>query len=118
MSSKRTHDEMQATDDFMPNDDILRIVQEIVADPEEESVKFNKYKSRYSTFAHRYPHLFMSVCESNFDMNRLQYMLRMKSAIDQQRLSQHQASVQVGQFMYNKYVKPIVDTSSKDEPKN
>ncbi len=108
----------QSDDQYMPNEEILRIAEEIVADTSDTNVKITKYRSRYGNFAERYPFLFLAACEPNFDMNRLRYMLQMKEAVDKQRLTQHQASVEVGTFMYNEYVKPIVDNNAKNKPKN
>lgn len=118
MSTKRTYDQMAAESEFMPNDEIIRIVEEIVADSAEEESKFNTYKDKYNTFANRYPHLFMAACAPNFDMNRLRYMLRMKDAVDKDRLTQHQASVQIGNHMFTQYVKPFVDKDPSDKSKN
>lgn len=115
---KRSHQEaMTTSDDFMPTDEIMRIVYEIQADPSTETVRFNKYKTRYADFATRYPNLFMSCCAPDFDINRLEYMLRMKNAVDNRRITQEAASAQIGEKMFNQYVKPIVDEQSKQNEK-
>ena len=94
--------------EFMMNDEILRIVEEIQADPSDATTRFHKFKARYPEFVTRYPNLFDSCCEPNFDMQRLRYMLNLKASIDNKETTHEQASVEIGQRLFAKYVNPFV----------
>lgn len=105
-------------EEFMMNDEILRIVEEIQADASDSTTRFHKYKARYPEFAKRYPNLFESCCEPNFDIQRLRYMLNLKAAIDNKETTQEKASVEVGQRLFAQYVKPFVSEQKHKNPKN
>lgn len=70
-------------------------------------VEFRKNVSeQFSEFEHKYPTLFRKLVEEDCDQNQLNFML---SKLDQVRTgsqSQHDASVDVGQVLVDKYVKP------------
>ena len=81
-------------------------------------VEFRKNVSeQFSEFEHKYPTLFRKLVEEDCDRQQLNFML---SKLDQVRLgtqSQHNASVDVGQVLVDKYVKPELakkEKSSKD----
>ena len=61
---------------------------------------------RYKEFENKYPTLFRKIIESDCDSRQLDFMLH---KLDQVRIgnqSQHDASVDVGQLLVDKYVKP------------
>ena len=70
-------------------------------------VDFRKNVSeQFSEFEHKYPTLFRKLVEEDCDQHQLNFML---SKLDQVRTgsqSQHDASVDVGQVLVDKYVKP------------
>ncbi len=104
--------------DFMMNDEIMRIVEEIQADSSDATTRFHKYKARYPEFASRYPNLFESCCEPKFDMDRLRYMLNLKASIDNKQITHEKASVEVGQRLFTEYVNPIVNDQKTKKEKN
>ena len=62
-------------------------------------------KDEYSDFSDNYPRLFEEIVEDSLDdtiLNRLLNIMKMKES---QTISNHQADVDVGQILVNKYVK-------------
>jgi phage gp16-like protein len=62
-------------------------------------------KDEYSDFSDNYPRLFEGIVEDSLDdtiLNRLLNIMKMKES---QQISNHQADVDVGQILVNKYVK-------------
>ncbi len=63
------------------------------------------FESKYSNFKTKYPKLFEMACSNEpMDMSNLDFMLSMLSKMNVESMSQHDASVHVGQFMYDKYI--------------
>jgi len=113
---KRAHDDVDANE--LENDEILRVVEEMAQDTSRSPKEKKKYYQRkFPEFAERYNALFEMACRPNFDMPRLRYMLAMRSRIQSQSLTVEQASAQVGQAMFNHYVKPIVDAAPPSDKK-
>jgi hypothetical protein len=65
-----------------------------------------------SRFADDYPHLFKTVlaAESHESMASLRTMLAMLDKMGTNELSQHEASVIVGQRLHDTYIKPVLDS--------
>jgi hypothetical protein len=59
------------------------------------------------TFVQEYPTLFHKVMEPGTDMNMLKSMLALLDRMGQGGMSQHQASVIVGQRLAEKFIRPI-----------
>lgn len=64
-------------------------------------------KAALGTFVTQYPTLFQYAVEPHFDYKQFEKMLSMLDKMGAG-LSQHQASVQVGQILVDKYVKPML----------
>jgi S-adenosylmethionine:tRNA-ribosyltransferase-isomerase (queuine synthetase) len=63
------------------------------------------FESKYANFKKKYPKLFEMACSTEaIDISNLDFMLSMLSKIKNENMSQHDASVHVGQFMYDKYI--------------
>lgn len=86
----------------------------------EQVVKIRFLKSRGKTefeireemerFVEDYPTLFRKVIDTNLeDQASLNIMLAMLEKMGKSELSQHQASVIVGQRLHDKYIKPALD---------
>lgn len=58
-----------------------------------------------SRFAEDYPTLFVKACEPGFDRQQLNIMIALLNRMGSGDLSQHQASMIVGQKMVEKYIK-------------
>ena len=85
----------------MNNDEILQVVREIRADPVEGLKK-------HPWFPERYPRLYSMCKNPAFDLNTFQKMLDAKRKIQNAELSEHDASVEVGTLLVDKYVKPLL----------
>lgn len=65
-----------------------------------------------SRFAEDYPTLFLKACEPGFDQAQLRVMLSLLNRMGDGSLTQHQASMIVGQRLVDRYVKGKVPGSS------
>lgn len=101
---KRERDTM--TD--LSSDAIRAIVREIIASRGTEKEKVAKFEKVYPDFAMRYSVLFKLACAPDFDMPRLDYMLGLRDQITNNERTLENASVEVGQTLFDHYVKPIV----------
>jgi hypothetical protein len=70
--------------------------------------KQHVFKEKYPEFAEKYPTLFGMCCDPNSDISKLDYLLNMLKNIQTDRMTQHVASVNVGQILFDEYVKPVV----------
>jgi hypothetical protein len=68
----------------------------------------SEIKELCGNFHVEYPTLFEYALKPNFDINNLRVMLTLLNRMGDKHLSQHQASVIVGQRMADKYIKPSV----------
>lgn len=73
---------------------------------EEEKLKLMFFK--FSEFAEECPTLFEGVVKERLDTEKLNYMLNMSRNVNKGNLTFDQASVVVGQKLYDEYVKPVV----------
>jgi hypothetical protein len=63
------------------------------------------FENKYSNLKQKYPKLYEMACSDEpMDMSNLDYMLSMLAKMKEENMSQHDASVNVGQFMYDKYI--------------
>lgn len=95
-------------DDKMPSADIMRIVKEINSFPGNMKAKQSHFEKKYPEFVTNYNMLFTMACEDNFDFGRLQYMLNLKDDIDNKKVTFENASKEVGQKMFDVYVRDNV----------
>lgn len=64
-----------------------------------------KLRNDYSFFAKRYPMLYAMACNTNaFDYQSLEYFLNMRDNVINNKMTSEDASKQVGQDWFNKYV--------------
>jgi hypothetical protein len=82
----------------------MEVVPKITADDSE----FMEYHTRY-------PALFLMIIEKGdkFDMNQLLHMLNLRKKVDTNEVSKHNADLQIGTEMVDKYVKPMLDKQKK-----
>lgn len=71
-----------------------------------ENARRQEFEKKYPEFAQRHRHLFDMVCEDKFDKERLTYMLHMRDSIEKKEISFEDASKNIGQTMFDVYVKP------------
>jgi len=97
---------------ILSSDEIRTIIDEIQADPSSPKDRERTFRRIHSEFAEHYPTLFQLSCQPNMDIDRLNILLSMMDKVHSKVVSQHDASVVVGQNLFNGFVKPVV----KDEP--
>lgn len=108
MSTKRD----RLDEDGLPLEELMHIVQDVTSQKKSMRDKRKYCKTKYPDFVDRYPMLFEKVCEDEFDMNRFVYMMSLKQQILNKEQTLESASVQVGQKLFDVYVKPIVDAQN------
>ena len=91
------------------SEEIIAIVNDIVASTLPVTERKTEYTKKYPEFVERYPVLFASSCEDNFDYNRFKYMMRMREQVTSNKKTLEDASKEVGQRMFDAYVKPKLD---------
>lgn len=116
MSGKRERETVMASAD------ILAIVREIRTslDTAVGSMKSRRafFEKRYPEFAERFPHLFQMVFDPEFNMERFEYMIRLRNDIQSNRTTFENASKEVGQHMFNEYIAPNLSNANQENDKN
>lgn len=72
----------------------------------EEKLKY--YVTKYPKISNAYPTLIKKACESNFDVDKFMWMLDIATSVKEDDISQHDASVKVGERLVDEYVKPLI----------
>ncbi len=95
-------------------EEIETITEEILSSKMSVDDKQSYFATRYKDFYESYPILFEMCCKPKNPENtkRLTYMISMLKNIEQNKMTQHIASVNVGQKLYNDFVKPTIDEKS------
>lgn len=100
---------MQSTQRTMIIDIIQKIMVSTISNKEEH------FGTKYSNFKNKYPILFKSACDGTLDMTNLGFMMDALRRMERDNLSQYDASAQVGQMLYEKYVEPTLGDIEKKE---
>ena len=102
----------QATETTEYEDDqVMQVVDEIRSDPHRRTeMQLRRWRTAYGWFFDRYPKLAdMCVNADAFDPNLVRFMLQQKREVDRSLLTQHNASVAVGERLAKTYVYPKLD---------
>jgi hypothetical protein len=109
--------------DGLTNQDIVNVIKEIrekikndiYSKEKDDNVRYEKLKTEYEFFSSRYPMLFeLSINNNDFDWESLNYMLSMRSKIENDEITTDKASTIVGKVWYDKHIKiPDVPTSKR-----
>jgi hypothetical protein len=87
----------------LPVEKIKAIVTAICNSDVENKQQY--FENKYANFKKKYPKLFEMACSREpMEMSNLDFMLAMLSKMKDDSMTQHDASVEVGQFMYDKYI--------------
>ena len=97
----------------MNPDTILKISKEI-RNSKHPNKKLH-FKIAHKEFATTYPLLFDMCCDDESDIKHLDYMTGMLQNIQDNKTSAEVASVDVGQKMFDHFVKPLVDKEKEDK---
>ena len=97
--------------------EIVEKIQEEVKKDKEIGSDENETKYRltekYSDFSMKYPVIFLKTLDGGLEMKQFSYMINMASNIEDDKISQHDASVQVGEKLVDQYVKPALSKLKK-----
>lgn len=72
--------------------------------------KEEHYANIYPEFKQKYPLIYTMVCTTKMDMNNLKFMLTMLAQMHKNEKTQYDASADVGQMLFDKYVDPKINT--------
>lgn len=72
------------------------------------SYKEGYFEDKYPVFVEKYPMLFKMCCDPTRDIEKVYYMIDMIDQIEKNKMTEHIASVNVGQKLFDEYVKPVV----------
>ena len=94
----------------MKPSEIKDIVMKIKEEIEKDDTQDNKIKlmEKYKEFSDNYPIIFLSTINNNLDINKFTGMVKMAEDVSNKKISQHDASVKVGESLVNEYVKPKI----------
>lgn len=87
----------------IPTEQIMTIVDTIRQSNVKDKAKhFDKI---YENFKTKYPKLYEKACSNNeMDIVNLNFMLSMLNRMNNENMTQYDASAQVGQMLYDKYI--------------
>lgn len=88
-------------------DMITSIISEITKSNIVNKEKY--FEEKYPHFKDKYPHLLRTVCEGKIDKNNIHFMLSMLNKMENNNMSQYDASVEVGTMLFKKYVEPKIN---------
>ena len=71
--------------------------------------QINNLQKEYFDLYDIYPAIFKMACNGNMDIERLKYMLQMLDNIKNDSMTEHDASVNVGQKLVDEIVKPNLE---------
>lgn len=100
---------MQAPTVSFDNDAILAIVRDIGTSAVPARDRARVFGLKYPEFAAAFPSLFAMATAPDFDLDRLIYMLELRGRIQAKDTTLDAASTEVGQKLFNVYVKDVVD---------
>ncbi len=81
-----------------------------------EGKTVDEIRTTHSRFAEDYPQLFKLVTKGeSYDETALRTMLHLLEKMGTGEMSQHQASVVVGQRLHDKYIQPALDREKKNQ---
>jgi hypothetical protein len=98
--------------DKLSTSEIMTIAEEVQSYQGTDADRKRVFGTKYADFAQRFPHLFAMVCDSTCNMEYLKYMLTLRDTMDKAEITFEDASKQVGQYMFDEYIKDKV----KDMP--
>jgi hypothetical protein len=103
-------------------DEKLETVQEILIlrrkyfeQVEENKDNIEKFiislKNKYDDFKTENKNIFNLTVQGHMDINKFKFMINMKKKVLSNQISEHDASVKVGEKLVNEFVKPHIDKS-------
>ena len=97
--------------------EIFSTVQKIHQEVKESKVSPDETKKvvqeKYREFSLNYPAIFIMAADGNLDIDRFKSMVNMADRVKNNEISQHDASVKVGEQLVDDYVKPKIKNLKK-----
>ena len=87
------------------NEEIKNIVKVMVSSKLSVKEKETYFSKEYPDFYENFPYLFKMACEPNFDNKTFEYILNMRNKILTNKMTEFDASKEVGQKFFDKYMK-------------
>ena len=99
--------------------DLYRKFNDNLASRELNNEEFKiSMKSEYSYLHNNFEPIFNIACSKSYDYSRLATMLGLAVKVKNDEISEHDASVQVGQILVDQIVKPQLDAAGVKPDKN
>ena len=96
----------------MESNKIIEYVEKIMESNKNNKLPKEKYienlKIEHKDLYETYPGIFQMCCDNTMDINRLKKMLNMSDKINNNTITEHDASVKVGQMLVDDFVKPSI----------
>lgn len=73
----------------------------------------NELKEQFPDFEMNYNSLFKLCTSTDYDLNKLMLFIQMASSVQRKEITEHDASVQIGELLVNEYVKPKLNADKK-----
>ena len=70
-------------------------------------------KEKYPVFAEDYKQLFSQTVTGTLEPGMFKYMIMMLKQVEGGNMTEHSASIKVGEVLVDKYVKPLIDEDGK-----
>lgn len=97
----------------MDPDTILEVAMKIKNSSRRDKDKF--YGQKYKTFKENYPVLFNICCDPSSDISKLEFLIAMLKNVKENKMTTHVASANVGQKLFDEYIKPNIDMSKENQ---
>ncbi len=95
----------------------VKIIQNEIKEDKENGKDTDETKYRltekYSDFSMKFPVIFLKTLDGGLDMEQFTYMVNMASKVEEDKITQHDASVKVGEKLVDQYVKPSLQNLKK-----
>jgi hypothetical protein len=93
----------------MDPSEILSIAREIYCcEDKDKEARRARFSEKHKEFSERYPHLFEMCCAGDIDERKLSMMVGLLARVRDESITEHDASVRVGQMLVDEYVMPHV----------
>lgn len=108
MTSKRKYEDTGSAEGALTTEEIMTIVGTMVSYQGTSQQKQLRFADHFPEFKAQYPFLFDMACAPDFDMERFTYMMNLREQVSKQSRTLEDASKEIGQKLFNEYVKPHV----------
>tara|TARA_X000000368_G_C22867122_1_gene639202 strand:+ start:121 stop:474 length:354 start_codon:yes stop_codon:yes gene_type:complete len=90
------------------DDNLSEVVEEIYKCTKfnDEKAKEEYYILKYPQLSNTFPIIIKKACETNFDYEKFKWMMEIQKRVKENKISQHNASVEVGERLVDDHVKP------------